>query len=262
MSRTGASDVTLLRAARRLVAAHGQAGLSLEALARATGCSRATVYRRTGGRAALLDALAAEGLEVGDRAPPRERILAAAAAVFGRVGFEAASVEAIAAEARVGPATVYRHFQDREGLVVAFLDRVGPRRGAREALAATTGDLRADLEALARHILASLRADETLLRLAFLEALRGGPLLQRVRAASPTRTLPVLVAVFERHLPRAEARLRARAFAGALLAFGVLGRVLDEPPPGRPEVVARTLATLFSSPPAPPRSRHGPRPRR
>ncbi len=259
MSQPPPLDAALLAAARRLVREGGPRALSLAALARATGRSRATVYRRGGSRAALLAALAAEGLQVGDRASPRERLLRAARTVFGRVGFEAASAEAIAAEAGVAPATLYRHFGDREGLMVAFLAGVGPRRGAREALARATGELEADLRSLAEHVLLAAREDEALLRLALLEAMRGGPLLQRVRAASPVRTLSLLVATFERHLPRAEARVRARAFAGALLGFSVLGTLLGAPGEEDPAAVAAALARLFAAPLRTPRSRHGPR---
>src|SRR5438128_1847774 len=58
----------------------------MENLAEKTGLSRTTLYRRTGGREALLDELARAGLHVGDRGDARERLLRAARVVFGRAG--------------------------------------------------------------------------------------------------------------------------------------------------------------------------------
>src|SRR4029450_11529558 len=127
----------LLRGAQRIGRTAGPEGLTMERLAKATGRSRATVYRQSGVRDALLDALAAKGTDVGDRADARERILRAAREVFAKAGFEAASVEEIASAANVGVVTVYRHFGDKDGLVTAFVDELGPRRAGREARGST-----------------------------------------------------------------------------------------------------------------------------
>src|SRR5688572_125442 len=98
-------DREVLDAAARIVARDGTDALTMERLARETGLSRATVYRRSGGRDALLDALAAAGHDVGDRTETRARILAGAREVFGRAGFDGATIEDVAAAAGVGPAT-------------------------------------------------------------------------------------------------------------------------------------------------------------
>ncbi|WP_410585941.1 TetR/AcrR family transcriptional regulator [Amycolatopsis sp. lyj-23] len=55
------------------------------------------------------------------RIDKREAILEAAFAVFARVGYEAANVQEIAAEAGVAKPTVYNHFQDKEALFRAAL---------------------------------------------------------------------------------------------------------------------------------------------
>src|SRR5262245_62523818 len=125
----------VLKSAARIVSEEGSDSLTMERLARATGLSRATLYRQTGGRDALLDALAAAGADVGDRTEARARILLGAGEVFGRVGFEAATMEEIATTAKVGVVTIYRQFGDKDGLVAAFLDELAPRRAAREARA-------------------------------------------------------------------------------------------------------------------------------
>lgn len=248
MSGDASIPEPLLAAARQILEKHGPEGLTLDAVAAALGVSRATVVRRCGGRQALLDALAAAGSDVGDRAEARTRILQAAREVFGQHGFEAASIEQIAEAARVAPATVYRHFGDKDGLVAGFLDVTSPRLRVRAIVDQPTGDLRRDLERIAETMLSHAQTDPASIRLVFIEALRGTPLLPRVRALSPFRTLHALQALLETHLPperKAEARDLAQAFAGLLLAFGFVGPLLGAQSAGDPIERARFVTHLF-----------------
>ncbi|MDS0135795.1 MULTISPECIES: TetR/AcrR family transcriptional regulator [unclassified Amycolatopsis] len=64
------------------------------------------------------------------RIDKREAILDAAFAVFSRVGYDAANVQEIAAEAGVAKPTVYNHFQDKETLFRATLAAVAEQVGA------------------------------------------------------------------------------------------------------------------------------------
>jgi AcrR family transcriptional regulator len=240
----------VLKAAARIVSEQGPDGLTMERLARATGLSRATLYRQSGGRGAVLDALAAKGADVGDRTETRARILRGAREVFGRVGFEAAAVDDIAAVANVGVATVYRYFGDKDGLVAAFLDDLAPRRTAREARAAFSGDVRRDLENLAARMLAGMSEDAPLVRLLILETLRGGPLLSRVRAKSPTRTISAIAALLREYcaagaLRELDPHLLAQAFGGMLLAFGVVAPILRGETASDPVEAARAITDLF-----------------
>jgi AcrR family transcriptional regulator len=240
----------ILAAAARVIAAEGPDALTMERLARETGLSRATLYRQSGGREAVLDALAAAGTDVGDRTAPRARILAGAREVFGRSGFDGATVEEVAAAASVGAATVYRHFGDKDGLVAAFLDEVAPRRAAREARAAFTGELRRDLEELAAKVLTAMRDDTPLVRLVMMETLRGGAAVSRVRTMAQARTVSMIATLLREHA--AAGRLRdvdpeflAQAFGGMVFAFGVLGPLLRGVPAADPAETARTLTGLF-----------------
>lgn len=62
-----------------------------------------------------------EGVETTEQtaSPKRRVVLAGARAVFREVGFERASVDAIAARAGVSKATIYSHFGDKAALFVA-----------------------------------------------------------------------------------------------------------------------------------------------
>jgi AcrR family transcriptional regulator len=59
-----------------------------------------------------------------DRAPPRERILAAALDLFYRHGIRAVGVEAIAEAAGTNKMTLYRHFASKDELVAEYLRRL------------------------------------------------------------------------------------------------------------------------------------------
>jgi AcrR family transcriptional regulator len=240
----------IFEAAARIVDQQGADALTIDRLARATGLSRATVYRHSGGREALLDAVAKAGGDVGDRTGTRERILAGAREVFGRAGFEAATLDEIAVAADVGPATIYRTFGDKEGLVAAFIDELPARRAAREARVTATGDLRGDLQRLAARMLTGLRDDGPLVRLALLESLRGSPLMRRVRSLSPAGTLTSVAALLRQYaalgeLETSDARVLAKAFMGLVFAFGVLPQIFHGEPPADPQEAARTITDLF-----------------
>jgi AcrR family transcriptional regulator len=74
-------------------------------------------------------------------------ILDAAVALFVEVGFEGMSVEAVAARAGAGKATIYRRWPSKEDLVIDAIARV-----LAEAPATDTGEVREDLVRLAREL--------------------------------------------------------------------------------------------------------------
>ncbi|WP_162616467.1 TetR/AcrR family transcriptional regulator [Xylanimonas allomyrinae] len=79
----------------------------------------------------------------------RERLLDAAAEVFARVGFGAASVEAIADAAGFTRGAFYSNFESKEALFLALIERQGRRHVA--ALEAAVARLDADV-VRARHL--------------------------------------------------------------------------------------------------------------
>jgi AcrR family transcriptional regulator len=239
---------TITDAAARLVALHGPDGFTMDDLAREAGLSRATLYRQAGSREAVLAALAEQGVEVGERVDVRARILAACRVVFTRAGFDAATLEDIAREAGVGPATVYRQFGDKAGLISAFAGRIGPRRAIQEVALHPTGDLRTDLERVAATVIRYAAEDIDLLKLTLLEQLRGGPWAALLKD-SPLRALPMLMQLLEPYAARGalgpnDPRRMAQAFAGMLFAF-FARPVLEGGPVPDPEETARFITHVF-----------------
>jgi AcrR family transcriptional regulator len=239
----------LLAAAERLFREGGAEALTMDALAAAAGVSRATVYRQVKSREALLAHLAEQGLDVGEREGVRARILKAAGQVFAQLGFEAATVEAIAEAAGAGAASVYRHFGDKRGLVAAYLDAHAPRRAAWGIAHEPSGDLRADLEGLIVTLLTRIDEQRDLMRLALLERLKGSTLLDEVGAA-PERTIHAITALLSVYVERGDLidedpALMARALQGLIFSFGLGGTIMGLPGSLAPEPAARFIVRLF-----------------
>lgn len=221
------SSFDLLDLAEQIVREKGPLALTMDSLAAAAQVSRATVYRQVGNRAELLRRLAARGLELKERGELKERVLAAAAQLFPRLGLEATTVEAIAEAAEVGPASVYRHFGDKKGLILAFFASQAPRKAVWALARKPSGDLAADLTQLAQAALQHLKDSGALIRLALLEHARGGELVSEL-ARSPDRTVHALERLLGFYARRGELRVAepqplARMFLGILFSLGLMG---------------------------------------
>lgn len=84
----------------------------------------------------------------------REQILEGARAVFQSLGYERATVDAIAARAKVSKATIYNHFRNKEAL---FLFTLGAETQAIQEkflslLEMPSGDVQADLRRIGEHL--------------------------------------------------------------------------------------------------------------
>lgn len=120
----------------------------------------------------------------------RRSILDAAAPVFGEVGYERASVEAIAARAGVSKPTVYSHFGNKEQLFRESVADSAANLNA-DALAAVQAldvrpqQWRASLQRVAVELSACQRSDcaSALSRLVNAEILRDPSVFRAVRAA-------------------------------------------------------------------------------
>ncbi|KIG18470.1 hypothetical protein DB30_00755 [Enhygromyxa salina] len=120
----------IIEAARALANTDGVGSLTMNAVARRAGISRATLYRRFASKDALLDQLRAGGVELDEPASARERILQAMHQRVGVQGDLNVTIEEIAQLAGVSVMSVYRSFGDRDALMTTFLDQLSPREGA------------------------------------------------------------------------------------------------------------------------------------
>lgn len=103
----------------------------------------------------------------------REKLIEAATRVFARDGLHKATTRNIAEEAGVNEVTLFRHFQNKDGLLAAVMAHaVQTHAGDGLDEAVWTGDLRKSLLHFARGLYANLLRDEELIRTMVGEAKR------------------------------------------------------------------------------------------
>lgn len=176
----------------------------------------------------------------------REALLRAAAATFAHEGYAATSVDEVAAAAGITRLIVYRHFESKEALYTAVLQRVRDRLGEEFAAAAAAGlDDRRALSAI-RAILVVGREDPDGLRLLWRHA------ATEPKFAAYAEDFREKAIAFARSLLQAAAvsgRLRERWAAETLVSyvFDAVLHWLDEGSPGRDD---EFLALMGASLPA------------
>ena len=237
----------ILDAAQQLIHEQGR-GFTMEQLEERVGLSRATLYRRVGSRAALLERLAAERNEVVD--DTRSQILRAARTVIGREGLAGATVEQFAAEAGVGVATVYRQFESKEGLVRAFMEEMTPRPIIRSLSDSIGDDIGTELTAVVAALVGFVHDLRDVLRIALLGDERDRQYMESLRQRSDS-SFSWLVAYFERRQREGlvtsdvEAGDLALGLMGMVLGFGMIGPLQYGTRLGDPEKAALTIAEVF-----------------
>ena len=169
----------------------------------------------------------------------RDRIIDAAMELFGDNGYRGTSVVQIETAAGLTPGAggIYHHFQSKEALLAAGVERQLARldalRDIRHVLT-DLGDLRAELTVTARYVLAELDSERDLLRVLASEARTRPELVQH----AARRLVGATYAEFadwlaERaKLPSTSARAVANVGLGALLSSRILSTVLGVTPPG------------------------------
>lgn len=233
-----------------MVARNGP-GLKLADVARAAGISRATLYRRYRDKDELLAALEEAGHQVAPRGDVTQRAVAAVEQVLLDEGFAGLTFEAVARASGLSEATLYRHFDDRAGLLAAFADAHSTRREARALLGrgASRLPLEEALTRFARHELEALSRARGIFRL-----VAGAPraLAREVleRRGSERSTLAALEAFLRARMCRGELaagdpRVLAAAFVSPLLTFAVFGPELLQLPVAASPDLAPALVRLF-----------------
>jgi TetR/AcrR family transcriptional regulator, mexJK operon transcriptional repressor len=170
----------------------------------------------------------------GRSARKRATILSAGRSLFLTNGYQGTSVDQIAAAAEVSKQTVYKHFGDKqelllaivnealESLVLPFLDRI--------ARLAETADLEADLTALARDYLRQvlLEPGVQLRRLVVGEANRVPALALQYYEQAPAKTLAAFADCFAVLHERGLLRAPEPVLAAEHFAFLIVGRCIDQ----------------------------------
>jgi AcrR family transcriptional regulator len=241
----------ILDAARALQREHGD-DFTMEQLSLRANLSRATVYRRVGGKETLLARLAEMNGGRDETRDARARILAAVPRVIARTGLLGATMEQIAEEAGVGVATVYRQWGDKERLLRAFIDEHTPRTTLRELIMHPGDDVQADLATFAAAVLPFLYDNRALIQIVLLGSEHERAYFNQLRTGS-TRMHDLLVAYWAAQIEAgriraiASPRDLALAFVGVLFTFGVIGPAQYGTRLEQPEATAHEITRIFLS---------------
>jgi AcrR family transcriptional regulator len=171
---------------------------------------------------------AASGLRERKKARTREAIIDAALELFGRKGFDATTIEDIAAAADVSPRTFFRYFDSKVDLVMAHNeahgDKVAPLVVARPA---SEGPVEA-LRQVMRQMLLELLADPSVVR--EFQVMMGAPTLRKLAREHFYEEEAELVSAFAARLGTDDADLTANVMAGAAASaiWAVIDRWLAE----------------------------------
>lgn len=172
--------------------------------------------------------------EDGRSARKRRAILEAATTVFLNKGYLGASMDEIAALARVSKQTVYKHFADKERLfseiVTATVDEIANPNTDEVLKLRDTGDLERDLRSFARRQLRAVMEPRLLQlrRLVIGEAGRFPQLGRLFYERGPGRTIDALATMFERLSSRGELELDDPRLAAAHFNWLVMSIPLNQ----------------------------------
>ena len=171
---------------------------------------------------------------LGRSARKRLTILSAGRELFLSNGYQGTSVDQIAASAEVSKQTVYKHFGDKQELLLAIVNgaleaTVTPFLGQIAALA-DTADVEADLTVVAGDYLRAVLQEPVvqLRRLVVGEANRVPALAQLYYEQAPARTLAAFAYCFSRLHDRGLLRAPEPAVAAEHFAFLIIGRSIDQ----------------------------------
>jgi TetR/AcrR family transcriptional regulator, mexJK operon transcriptional repressor len=171
---------------------------------------------------------------LGRSARKRQTILSAGHDLFLSNGYQGTSVDQIAASAEVSKQTVYKHFGDKQELLLAIVNTalertVAPFLERIRALADTT-NLEADLTALAADYLRAVLQEPVvqLRRLVVGEANRVPELAQLYYDQAPARTLAAFAECFSALHDRGLLHAPEPTIAAEHFAFLIVGRSIDQ----------------------------------
>lgn len=186
--------------------------------------------------------------------PTRERIIDEAMRLFSQHGYAAASIAKIEAAAGLTPGAggLYHHFESKEAVLAAGIERqlarLGALRDIRHVLG-SLGDLRAELTLTARYVLAELDSESELLRILASDVRNRPQVLTAAVDKLVSSTFTDFAAWIGKHIERAIPAEEAKALAafglGSLLSSRLLRDVLGIPAQVDDETLVNTWVQMM-----------------
>ena len=186
----------------------------------------------------------------------RERIVDEAMRLFSEHGYAATSIAKIEAAAGLTPGAggLYHHFDSKEAVLAAGIERQLARLGALREIRhvlGSLGDLKAELTLTARYILAELDSESELLRILASDARNRPQLLSAAVDQLVSSTFTGFAAWIgeraERPIPAEEATAIAALGLGSLLSSRLLRDVLGIPAQVDDQTLVDTWVQMMAS---------------
>jgi AcrR family transcriptional regulator len=185
--------------------------------------------------------------------PKQEVILQGAVQVFLRLGYAGTSMDRVAAEAGVSKQTIYSHFQDKEGLFKALMERMTIRRFQAEFHTATLhGEPEVLLRQFAETYLNKIVDEDylALFRVIFAESVRF-PELAKLYGRTVIQQGRQLVSNYFRRYPElgfTDPEAIAQIFVGSLVSYVIAQEIFygkETIPLSRDRLIDSLLALML-----------------
>jgi AcrR family transcriptional regulator len=185
--------------------------------------------------------------------PKQEVILQGAVQVFLRLGYAGTSMDRVAAEARVSKQTIYSHFQDKEGLFKAIMERMTIRRFQAEFHTATLhGEPEVLLRQFAETYLNKIVNEDylALFRVIFAESVRFPELAKLYGRTVVQQGRQLMSDYFRRHpeLGFTDPEAIAQIFVGSLVSYVIAQEIFygkETIPLSRDRLIDSLLALML-----------------
>lgn len=182
--------------------------------------------------------------------PKQEAILRGAVQVFLQLGYGGTSMDRVAAEAQVSKQTIYSHFQDKEGLFRALMERMTLRRfQVILGMETLQGEPETLLREFAEGFLNKIADEEyvALLRLMIAESVRFPELAKLYGQTVIQKGRGLMTAFFQQHpeLGFADGEAVAHIFVGTLVSY-VLAQEIFYGKENAPLAQERVIESLLS----------------
>jgi len=171
----------------------------------------------------------------------RSKILAAAKAIYEQNGTRGTTTREVAERAGVNEATLFRHFGNKQALLLAMRQESCGLQVFSNMIAGLSGDVRSDLIAIGETMVTNMRDQRALMCISLAEAARGEVEPPSPEWRGPQQIMAKLSEFFAGHIRRGsvhgDSDLLARFFMGIIFSYVVAEKVWDSHEPRLADIV-------------------------
>lgn len=172
----------------------------------------------------------------------RVRILAAAKEIYEKNGTRGTTTREVAERAGVNEATVFRHFGNKQSLLVAMRENSCGIEMLKNTIASLGGDVRADLITIGGSMIARMLDQRAMMCISLAEAARGDADGASPEWRGPQQIMDRLTEYFATHVRagtlKGEPGHMARFFMGIFFSYVVAEKIWDSREPRQSDITS------------------------